>query len=272
MSVAARFRPLPPDEFDVNRPSIARINDYLLYGKDNFAADRAVADQLEAVGAEPRRAAEANRAFVCRAVRAVARRGVTQFLDLGSGLPASPSVDEVAREVSRHARVAYVDYDPMVVAHNEAMLAMPGSVAAIRGDLRYPRTVAGAAEMTGCIDFGQPVAVLLTAVLHFIGDEENPSGILKTLRDMLAPGSHMILAAATDDGADPGIVCTARSAYEPTLMPFTPRTREQIRRFFDGFELLRPGVVAPPDWRPGKSADRAPLKTPALCGVGQLRK
>jgi SAM-dependent methyltransferase len=272
MSVAQRFEPRVPDGFDVTRPNIARICDYLLFGKDNFAADRAVAEELETAGLEPRQSALANRAFLRRAVRAAAAQGVRQFLDLGCGFPAWPSVDEVAREMIVSARVTYVDHDPVVVAHNSALLGTGDGVNAIRADLRYPEEAAEAVTLHGCIDFGRPVAVLLTAVLQFISDDEDPEAIIAGLRRRLAPGSCLVLAASTCDGADPDMVAAAESAYKPTLTPFTARTREQITRFFDGFELLEPGVVCPTDWRPTACTDRTPLKAPSLCGVGQLRK
>jgi len=272
MSVAQRFELRVPDGFDVTRPNVARICDYLLCGKDNFAADRAVAEELHAAGLEPRPLAFANQAFLRRAVRTAAAAGVRQFLDLGCGFPAWPSVDEIAREVISGASVCYVDHDPVVVAHSDALLGTGDGVRAIRADLCDPESVVEAVTLTGCVDFSRPVAVLLTAVLHFISDDENPEAIIARLRRRLSPGSYLVLAACTSDGADPDLIAAAESAYKATLTPFTARTRQQITRFFDGFEMLDPGVVCPTDWRPSACTDRTPLKTPYLCGMGQLRK
>jgi SAM-dependent methyltransferase len=272
MSVRQRFELRVPDGFDVTRPNVARICDYLLDGKDNFAVDRAVAEELQSAGLEPRRLALANRAFVRRAVRTAAAHGVSQFLDIGCGFPTWPSVDEVAREVFSGARVVYVDHDPVVVAHNDAVLGNGDGVCATRADLCDPELVVEAVTLGGCIDFSRPVAVLLTAVLHFIGDDEDPEAIIARLRRRLAPGSCLVLAACASDGADPDLIAAVESAYKATLTPFTARTRQQITRFFDGFEMLAPGVVCPTAWRPSACTDRAPLKTPYLCGMGQLRK
>lgn len=272
MSVGQRFEFRVPDGFDVTRPNVARICDYLLSGKDNFAADRAVAEELQSAGLEPRRLAIANRAFRRRAVRTAAAFGVSQFLELGCGFPTWPSVDEIARELISGVRVGYVDHDPVVVAHNDARLGTGDAVGAIRADLRDPESVVEAVTLRGCIDFGWPVAVLLTGVLHFISDDENPEAIIACLRRSLAPGSCLILAACTSDGADPDLIAAAESAYNATLTPFTARTRQRITRFFDGFEILDPGVVCPTDWRPSACTDRTPLRTPYLCGMGQLRK
>ena len=153
-----KYEPRVPDGVDVTRPSIARIYDYLLFGKDNFAADRAAAEKLMESRLNPRRLALANRGFLCRAVRFLAQQGVSQFLDLGSGLPTSPSVHEVARDVLPAARVVYVDHDPIVVAHNDALLATRDGVITIRADVRDPDAVLGHHALAACIDFSQPIA------------------------------------------------------------------------------------------------------------------
>jgi O-methyltransferase involved in polyketide biosynthesis len=272
MSVGQRFEVRVPDGFDVTRPNVARICDYLLSGKDNFAADRAIAEELQSAGLEPRQVALANRSFLRRAVRTAAASGVSQFLDLGCGFPTWPSVDEVAREMVSGACVSYVDHDPVVVAHNDAVLGTGDGVGAIRADVRDPESVVQAVTLSGCIDFGRPVAVLLTAVLHFISDDENPEAIIVRLRRRLAPGSYLVLAAYTSDGADPDLLAAAESAYKATLTPFTARTLERFTAFFDGFEILEPGIVCPTRWRPSACTDRTPLQTPYLCGMGQLRK
>ena len=269
---ARKHEPRVPDGVDVTRPSVARIYDYLLYGKDNFAVDRAAAEKLMESRLDPRRLSLANRAFLRRAVGFLASEGIAQYLDLGSGLPTSPSVHEVAREVIPGARVVYVDHDPIVVAHNDALLATRDGVITIRGDLRDPDTVLADEALARCLDFSQPVAVLLLSVLHFISHEEDAPGIIAKFRERLAPGSYLAISVGTSDGADPDMLAEATQTYAGARMPFTLRTRAQILDLFDGFDLVEPGLVSLPEWRPVFNTDRTPLKGPTVGAVGQLRK
>jgi len=268
---ARSYEPRVPDGVDVTRPSIARIYDYVLFGKDNFAADRAAAKKLFEAGLD-RRHALANRAFLVRAVGFLARQGIAQYLDLGSGLPTSPSVHEVARDTNPAARVVYVDHDPIVVTHNEALLATRDGVITIRGDIRDPDSVLAHGALAGCLDFGQPVAVLLLSVLHFISHEEDARGIIAKFRERLAPGSYLAISVGTSDGADPDMLAEATQTYAGARMPFTLRTRAQIMDLFDGFDLVEPGLVSLPEWRPEFNTDRTPLKGPTVAAVAQLRK
>jgi O-methyltransferase involved in polyketide biosynthesis len=268
---ARNYEPRVPDGVDVTRPSIARIYDYVLYGKDNFAADRAAAEKLFEAGLD-RRHALANRAFLFRAVRFLADQGIAQYLDLGSGLPTSPSVHEVARDTVPGARVVYVDHDPIVVAHNDALLATRDGVITIRGDVRDPDTILAHEALTACLDFSQPVAVLLLGVLHFISHEEDAPGIIAKLRERLAPGSYLAVSVGSSDGADPDMLAEATQTYADARMPFTLRSRAQILDLFDGFDLVEPGLVSLPEWRPVFNTDRTPLKGPTLGAVAQLRK
>ncbi|MGH3261224.1 MAG: SAM-dependent methyltransferase, partial [Trebonia sp.] len=178
-------QPDMPDEVDITRPSIARVYDYLLDGKDNFAVDRAVAEKLMASNLEPKRLARVTREFLVRTVGFAAERGVGQFLDLGSGLPTSPSVHEVAREAIPGARVAYVDNDPVVATHNRALIAVGDEVVTLQADVRAPDSVLGSAVVGRCLDFGRPVAVLLLGILHFLGDADEPDGMIGRYRDAL---------------------------------------------------------------------------------------
>jgi O-methyltransferase involved in polyketide biosynthesis len=260
-----------PDGVDVTRPSIARIYDYVLYGKDNFAADRAAAEKLMQSGLD-RRVALANRAFLVRAVDFLARQGIGQYLDLGSGLPTSPSVHEVARETIPGTRVVYVDHDPIVVAHNDAMLATRDGVITIRADIRDPDAVLSHEALADCIDFSQPVAVLLLSVLHFISHEEDAPAIVAKFRERMAPGSYLAVSVGTCDGADPDMLAEATETYAGARMPFTLRSRAQIMDLFDGFDLVEPGLVGLPEWRPELNTDRTPLNGPTLGAVAQLRK
>ena len=262
--------PRVPEGVDVTRPSIARIYDYLLFGKDNFAADRAAAEKLMQSRLDPRRLALANRAFLRRAVRFLAQQGISQFLDLGSGLPTSPSVHEVARDVTPGARVVYVDHDPIVVAHNDALLATRDGVVTVRADVRDPEAVLSHPALTSCIDFGRPVAVLLLSVLHFIGPDEDAPGIVARFRERMAPGSYLVVSIGTSDGSDPEMLAEATATYAGARMPFTLRSRRQIMDLLDGFELVKPGLVSLPEWRPDYNTDRTPLKGPTVGVVARL--
>ena len=267
-----KYEPRVPDGVDVTRPSVARIYDYLLYGKDNFAVDRAAAEKLMESRLDPRRVALANRAFLVRAVGFLARQGVAQYLDLGSGLPTSPSVHEVARDTIPGARVVYVDHDPIVVAHNDALLATRDGVITIRADVRDPDAVLGHEALADCIDFGQPVAVLMLAVLHFISHEEDAPAIVARFRERMAPGSYLVVSVGTSEGADPDMLAGTAQTYAGARMPFTLRSRAQIMDLFDGFDLVEPGLVSLQEWRPELNTDRTPLKGPTLGAVAQLRK
>ena len=259
------------DGADITRPSIARVYDYLLGDKDNFAADRAVAEKLIASNLEPQRLALVTRDFLVRAVRFADERGLAQFLDLGSGLPTAPSVHEVAREAVPGARVVYVDNDPVVVAHNRALLATGDGLGTIQADVRDPGSVLDSEVTRECLDFDQPIALLLTSVLHFIGDADDPEGMVGRYRDALAPGSLLVLSTGTSDGADPAVVSGTQEAYQNYATAFRLRSRAEIQRFFDGFDLVEPGLVAMQDWRPAETTDRAPLKGTNLSGVGVKR-
>lgn len=268
--VTKKYEPRVPEGVDVTRPSIARIYDYLLFGKDNFAVDRAAADKLMQSRLDPRRLSLANRGFLLRAVRFLAQQGISQYLDLGSGLPTSPSVHEVAREIIPGARVVYVDHDPIVVAHNDALLATRDGVITIRADVRNPDAILGHEALASCIDFSRPVAVLLLSVLHFISQEEDAPGIIARFRKRMAPGSYLAISLGTSDGADPEMLAEATQTYAGARMPFTLRSRAQITDLFDGFDLVEPGVVSLPEWRPDRNTDRTPLNGPTVGGVARL--
>jgi hypothetical protein len=268
--MARKHEPRVPEGVDVTRPSIARIYDYLLYGKDNFAVDRAAAEHLMQSRLEPRRLSLANRGFLLRAVRFLAQQGISQYLDLGSGLPTSPSVHEVAREIIPDARVVYVDHDPIVVAHNDALLATRDGVITIRADVRDPDAVLADGSLAKCIDFDEPVAVLLLGVLHFISLDEDAPGIIARFRQRMAPGSYLAVSLGTSDGADPEMIAETTQTYAAARMPFTLRSRAQIMDLFEGFSLIEPGLVSLPEWRPDWNTDRTPLKGPTLGGIAEL--
>jgi S-adenosyl methyltransferase len=180
-----------PTGVDASMPNFARVYDYLLGGKDNFPVDRATAEQALAVAPELRVMARENRAFLQRAVRfLVAEAGICQLLDIGTGLPTQGSVHEVAQQVAPDARVVYVDADPVVIAHSRAMLASSDKAAIIQADLRRPEELLDHPELRALIDLGEPVAVLLVAILHGVTDAEDPVGVVTRLRDAMAPGSY----------------------------------------------------------------------------------
>jgi hypothetical protein len=239
-----------PAEVDTRRANVARVYDYLLGGTHNFLADQDVGRAIVAVEPNARAIGQANRAFLGRAVRHLAAAGVRQFLDIGSGIPTQGNVHEVAQDAAPDARVVYADIDPVAIAHSKALLAATSGASIIEGDLRAPETVLARAAGTGLIDFSQPTGVLLNAVVHFIPDEGDPWGIIATLRDALAPGSYLVVCHGTEEGA-PNVAHAAEKVYQRTVQAgLHMRPRADIERFFDGLELIDPGLVAIPYWRP----------------------
>ncbi|MFH8463778.1 SAM-dependent methyltransferase [Streptomyces sp. NPDC017991] len=238
------------EEIDTSRPHPARIYDYLLGGKDNYEVDQRAGDALAAVAPEVRIGLRANRAFLRRAVRYVVGSGVRQILDIGTGLPTSPNVHEIARELTPDVRVAYVDNDPIVSAHAGALLSGSGVNSIVLADLRDPRAVVDHPDVRRVIDFDEPVAVLLVAIIHFLTDAEEPGRIVATLRDALPAGSFLVLSHATGDFADRS---DAQAVYSKATATLNLRSRAEIERLFDGFELVEPGLAQAPFWRPDTS-------------------
>ncbi|MFJ6070850.1 SAM-dependent methyltransferase [Streptomyces sp. NPDC093065] len=234
-------------EIDTGRPHSARIYDYLLGGKDNYAVDQQAGDELVAATPQERTDARANRAFLERAVRHVVRGGIRQILDIGTGLPHSPNVHELALESAADARVAYVDNDPIVTAHADALLRSSDAISVALADLRDPSAVVDHPYVRNVIDFDQPVAMLLVSVLHFLTRAEAPEQVVATLRDALPVGSFLVLSHATGDFADR---TRAQAVYDRADAPLNLRSLAEIERFFDGFDLVEPGLVQVPLWRP----------------------
>ncbi|MGQ5633333.1 MULTISPECIES: SAM-dependent methyltransferase [unclassified Streptomyces] len=237
----------PAVHIDTSKPHPARIYDYLLGGKDNYEVDQVAADQLAAAAPEVWISVRANRAFLQRAVRYVVGSGVRQILDVGTGLPTSPNVHEVAQELAPDVRVAYVDNDPIVKAHGDALLNRAGTTSIVLADLREPQSVVDHPEVRRVIDFGRPVALFLVAVLHFLRDADEPERVVATLRDALPAGSFLVLSHATGDFADRS---EAEAVYDNASASMNLRSRDQVARFFDGFDLVEPGLVQVPFWRP----------------------
>ncbi|HEX6472667.1 MAG TPA: SAM-dependent methyltransferase [Streptosporangiaceae bacterium] len=262
---------LRPRGIDANTPNVARIYDYWLGGKDNFAADRAAADRISEIVPEAQAAARANRDFLRRAVRFLAESGIRQFIDLGTGLPTQANVHEVAHEIVPDAKVVYVDYDPVVVVHGHALLRTVDSTAIVEADIREPEKILEHHELHALIDFAQPVAVLMVGILHFITDAEDPYRIVARFRDAMVPGGYVAICHVTADPR-PQAVAPVTAIYDESTAPMVPRGRDEVLRLFDGFDLVDPGLVYAPDWRPeatGRPADS--VTSFVFAGVGRKR-
>ncbi|MBB5965484.1 SAM-dependent methyltransferase [Planomonospora venezuelensis] len=246
-------------------PNIARMYDYYLGGKDNFPADREAAEKALAVVPEIRHSARSNRAFLGRAVAFLAERGIDQFLDIGAGLPTQSNVHQVAPG----ARVVYVDNDPTVLVHGRAILGRNENVSIVEGDVRRPKEILEHPDVRAAIDFTRPVAVLLLAIMHFVPDEYSPSGIIAEFRAAMAPGSHLAMSHVVID-ARPQAAEGVTQVYDQASSPFVPRTSAEVIRLFGGFDLVDPGVVNLPEWRPAPG-DAVPYRNVGdyfLGGVG----
>lgn len=261
-----------PTGVDPSTPNVARMYDYALGGKDNLAVDRELMEQLYAVVPYGARPARENRAFLGRAVRFLATAGIRQFLDIGSGLPTMGNVHEVAHAVAPDARIVYVDYDPVAVAHSKALLADTDRATAIQADMRQPESILASPQVRRLIDFTQPLAVLLLAMLHLLPDDQNPDAIVARFREAMAPGSYLVVSHITSHQQPPEVVASLRKVFEQAREPMVPRSREEILRFLEGFELLDPGLVKAPDWRPDQpEAPGQPATGLVLAGVGYKR-
>jgi len=261
-----------PDEIDTSRPHPARMYDYYLGGKNHFAADRETADKMVV---SARISARENRGFLGRAVRYLAgEAGITQFLDIGSGLPTTGNVHEIAQAVAPESRVVYVDNDPLVLAHARALLTSSpeGRTAYIRADLRDPGAVLSAPVTGEVLDFGQPVALVLAAVLHFVPDEYQPVRILAELVDALPPGSYLIASHATGEHVAESAEASATRAYRSSGVPWQPRDSGDFARLaFASLDLVPPGVVLVSEWRPDRLGPR-PTPSEVNCYGGVARK
>jgi hypothetical protein len=243
-----------PPEADTRRANVARVYDYLLGGSHNYLADQDLGRSLAAVDPNVRAIARANRDFLGRAVRFLARAGIDQFLDIGSGIPTQGNVHEIAQQGRPAARVVYADIDPVAVAHSRAILAGNQHAAVITADLRDPGQILADPVTRQLIDFSQPAGLLLSSVLPFLADDEEPWPVVAQLREALAPGSYLALCHATSDGR-PAVTRAMDKVYRGGVQAGgTIRSRAAILRFFDGFELVEPGLVNVPAWRPDSTA------------------
>jgi hypothetical protein len=250
-----------PRGVDMSVPSVARIYDYMLGGKDNFAVDRQVADMALKIAPDGPVTARANRDFLQRVVRHLARdAGIRQFLDIGSGLPTQGNVHEVAQQVSPDAHTVYVDNDPIVLSHSRALLRKDRTTAIVQADIREPETILNAAEVGRLIDFDRPVGLLLNAILHHLNDHEDPRGITARLLKALPSGSYVAISHFLNPGAAHPKVAEQALAGEKLFNEHLGtgrwRTREEILSYFCGLELIEPGLVPLPQWHPYLSGDR----------------
>jgi SAM-dependent methyltransferase len=268
--VADEPGPAPPG-VDAGRANPARVYDYWLGGRHHFPADRELGAAISALDPVVPAGARANRAFLGRAVRFLAGAGIRQFLDVGSGLPAAGNVHEVARRADPAARVAYVDLDPAVTAHSQAILGADPSTAAVQGDVRDPGQILADPAVRRLIDFREPAGLLLVAVLHFVADADDPWGAVAALRDALAPGSYLVLGQGTN--ADkPAVAGDFEQVYSRRASSgIRMRSRSDIARFFAGLELVEPGLVYVSQWRPDSPSDvpADPSQFANLVGVGR---
>ncbi|MFI5933085.1 SAM-dependent methyltransferase [Actinoplanes sp. NPDC051494] len=251
----------------------ARRYNYLLGGADNFQADRDSGDLLERVSGSARVTARENRAFLQRAVRFLAESGIDQFLDIGTGLPTADNTHEVAQRVNPRSRVAYIDNDPLVLVHARALLAgaPEGRTCYVEADLRRPGEILAHPEVVGVLDFDRPVALVLSAVLHFIEDDAEAGDVVRRLRDALPAGSCLILSHMSVDFVPPEAAAAYRALVDAGEVDAYSRSREQIAEFFRGFDLLEPGIVSISDWRSARSADQRPAAVAAYGAVGRSR-
>ena len=238
-----------PAGVDLDRPSAARVYDYYLGGFHNFPADREMAKKAIQMWPELPLMMQANRAFLRRAVRFAVGQGVTQFLDIGSGIPTVGNSHEVARLADPSSKVVYVDVDPVAVAHSRAILAGDASTAVVQADLRDPDRILADASVNRLLDLDQPIAILLVAVLHFVATEDNPLTVIARLRDAVVPGSLLVISHASQDG-QPELADSHQRLYARTPTPMTMRSQSEISDLFTGFELVPPGVVPIQQWRP----------------------
>jgi hypothetical protein len=249
-----------------DRPSSAGIYDYILGGQSHTAADRDAAERALALAPDFRFAALENRAFLQRAVRYLAGRGVRQYIDIGSGYPTAGPVHEVAAEIVTDPHVVYVDYDPAVADRSRALVTSP-YVAAIRHDLRQPRDIIDDPDVTRLIDWSRPVAVIMVAVLHFVPEAANPAEIIATFRRRMSPGSYLVLSHGSPR-QDRGAAKEAARAWDAATSGLTGRTREAIQALFAGFDLVPPGLVTTAEW--GTTQPAPGDQGLVLAGVGRI--
>jgi SAM-dependent methyltransferase len=257
-----------PPEVDITVPSIARVYDYWIGGTHNFHADREVAAKVALADPSLPKTFRANRAFLRRAVRELMGLGIRQFLDIGSGIPAEGNVHDIAFAADPGCRVLYVDIDPVAVAHGRALLSGEQRAASIQGDLYKPAEILGTPEVGTLLDFSRPIAVILAAVLHFVPDGDDPLALIHQFTDRLVPGSFLVLSHAGTEHV-PQAAPSETQSYRGQVSDVIWRSRTEVEALFDGLDLIEPGVVPAPLWRPDTAGDPEGLgaSAPMLVGV-----
>ncbi|MBM9507305.1 SAM-dependent methyltransferase [Actinacidiphila acididurans] len=260
-----------PEGVDPNRASVARIYDAMLGGRHNFDIDREALAAFTAIDPQVRALARANRAFLGRAVRFLVDQGVRQFIDLGSGIPTQGNVHEVAQAAAPGSRVVYVDNDPVAVAHSASLLAGDPNADILSADIRRPADVLNAPQVRRLIDFDEPVAVLMITILHFITHEEDPHGLVAAYRDGLPAGSWLAISHATDQDRPDTAAAVGHLYRSRATSPVTARSHDGIAALFTGFDLVDPGLVYVPLWRPDAADDvpANPSEYWVYAGVGR---
>jgi hypothetical protein len=245
-------------DIDITKPNVARVYDYFVGGKDNFAADRDFANKILEVSPKASFAAQVNRDFLRRVVRLMAEAGIDQFLDLGSGLPTQGNVSEVAHEINPKAHIVYVDNDPMVYIHGKALLADAVSVEIINADVRSPAEILADPTVLSLIDFGRPVGLLMLAILHHLEDSDNPAAVAARFRDAVPPGSFLAITSFHMPGPElpelRAITIENEKVVAGGLGSGRWREDEELLTWFGDWELLPPGLVSLQDWRPAADA------------------
>jgi O-methyltransferase involved in polyketide biosynthesis len=266
-----------PEGVDLERPNVARIYDWFLGGTANWAIDREFGQRAVETFPMIKTVAKVSREFLGRGVGYLARNGITQFLDLGSGVPTVGNVHEVADSINPGSRCVYVDIEPVAVAHSQILLERDGDTnrhAVIHGDLRNPAQIWAQAMDTGVLDPRQPIGLIMVGVLYFLAEEPSTHEVVAAYRDLLPSGSYLLASHLTDDGVpkegEDGSRDKIHEQYKQSSTPFTYRTRDDFTRFFDGFELVEPGVVWVPEWHPEIAESKATKKVahdPAYAGT-----
>jgi hypothetical protein len=261
-----------PEGLDLDRPSAARIYDYLLGGAHNFAHDRELAEKFLVAQPNAREIARLNRAFLRRVVLYMVERGVRQFLDLGSGIPTVGNVHEIAQRAAPDSRVVYVDYEDVAVAHSELLLEENDRAGIVQADLTRPDDVLDHPISRGLLDFTKPVGLLMVGVFHFVAPEQDPKGIVRTYRDAVPAGSYLGFSQFTADMM-PEEVAKVVAVMSRTRDPMYPRSHAEITELFDGFELIPPGIVPTSLWRPESPTDTSenPGRAGIYAGAGRRR-
>ena len=237
---------------------VARVYDYLLGGKDNFAADREAAEQAMRINPDIVSTARANRAFLVRTTTyLVTQAGIRQFLDIGTGMPTNNNIHEVAQSIAPESRVVYVDHDPIVLSHARARLTSSpeGVTDYIEADLRQPRKILAEAART--LDFSRPVAIMLISILHLILDRDDPYDLVSQLVNAVAPGSYVVISHAASDIDTGAMISMTNRLNELMAQQSVPRTHREVASFFAGLDLIEPGLVRVPEWRPASVSDSA---------------